>query len=98
MLLHLLPRGVVDSGIVGCLHLDYLSQIKLAQQTTLFWQQPHGQGNGAVIVSEGDNLDDDSQFVDAPSERLVFQDIRDHVWIDLPYTVAHLARQSQNRL
>lgn len=89
---------MVCSRIVGCLHLDYLAQIKLAQQAGLLWQQAHGQGNGAIIVGEGDDLDHDCQLVDAPSEGLVFEDIHDHVWVDLPYTVAHLAGQSQDRL
>ena len=97
MLLKHFSRGGVFSGIVDCLHLDYFSQIELTQQRAFFWQEAHAQGDGGIIVCESDDLDNEGQFVDAPSERLVLQDIHDHIRIDLPNTVTHLTGQSQNR-
>lgn len=61
-----------------------------------FWEEAQCQCDCGVIVSKCQDLDDESQFIDAPLERLVFKDIDYHLVSDFPNTVAHLAIKSKN--
>ena len=49
-------------------------------------------------MSEGDDLQEKSQFIRAPSEVFVLQYVRDCFQIHLPQAMAHLSVQPQDRL
>lgn len=88
MLLHVTSSSVLPP-IVLLLDLQHLVQVDLRQSFALLGLQSQGEGNGGVVVREGEYLDDQCEFIDAPPERLVLEDIDNELRRDLPRCVAH---------